>query len=65
MVAPAKRCSTQGLEVMIFLVILCLGKGDTCFKMSKVRLFKDLKKMFKSSIRKMKREDIEICQIPF
>ena len=38
-------------------------KRDTYFKMSKVQLFKDLKKMFESSIGKMTREDIEICQI--
>ena len=30
-----------------------LEKLDKCFKMSKVGRFKDLKKMFKSSIRKM------------
>ena len=34
-------------------MILGLGKRDTRFKMSEGRLFKDLKKMFKSSIRKM------------
>ena len=35
---------SQGLEVMIFGVILGLGKRDICFKMSEVRLFKNLKK---------------------
>ena len=31
------------LMKLCFLVILGLGKRDTCFKMSKARLFKDLK----------------------
>ena len=31
------------LMKLCFLVILSLGKRDTCFKMSKARLFKDLK----------------------
>ena len=34
-----------------------------CVETRKVRLFKCVKKMFKTSIRNMEREDIEICQI--
>ena len=34
-----------------------------CGEKIKVRYFKDIKKMFKSSVRNMTREDTEICQI--